>query len=477
MTFYFFIKALRTGKILDSFLGGVFLGYLSLSWGGYTFVYLILPMVCGILILLKKYDSNVLIAYAGVEGVGLLISSYSFKFSHVSFFTSLEVFGIFLFTILLIIFHLIHTKKGDYPRLYNGLLDFLKWGLIPIVVGGGIIIWVAPNLIPFGFGQRLVSVISPLVRENLNIVASVAEHMPSSWSVFYYNTLIPLTLLPLGLFFLFKRGNSADYLLITFIILIFYFTGSMIRIILLFAPAACLVGAYGLVSILKIFGSFYGENRMGISRKRKRQVKRMVGKSEIGAVYFIVGIMCFAQVIHASNISIVQLSQSQISPGDLHDWEETLTWMKTNLPGTSVVVSWWDYGYWITPIGNMTTVDDNGTINETRIGMTGMALMQTNEIYSAKVFKKLQADYVLVYFGMLYPGLGGDEGKWPWMVRICNDNYESYKDWGMEEDNWGTNSVFVESEYFNTTVSKPTAKWFDSTLVKLMFSDLETDPP
>ncbi|GAI95849.1 unnamed protein product, partial [marine sediment metagenome] len=119
MTFYFFIKALRTGKILDSFLGGVFLGYLSLSWGGYTFVYLILPMVCGILILLKKYDSNVLIAYAGVEGVGLLISSYSFKFSHVSFFTSLEVFGIFLFTILLIIFHLIHTKKGDYPRLYK----------------------------------------------------------------------------------------------------------------------------------------------------------------------------------------------------------------------------------------------------------------------------------------------------------------------------------------------------------------------
>jgi hypothetical protein len=251
----------------------------------------------------------------------------------------------------------------------------------------------------------------------------------------------------------------------------------MIRIILLFAPAACLVGAYGLVSVLKIFGSFFGEKRMGISRKRKRQVKRMVGKSEIGAVYFIVGIMCITQVIHASNMATFQLSQSQIAPGDLHDWEETLSWMKTNLPGTSVVVSWWDYGYWITPIGNMTTVNDNGTINATRIGMTGMALMQTNEIYSAKVFKALKADHVLVYFGMLYPNLGGDEGKWPWMVRICNDNYEKYKNFGMEEDNWGPNSVFVESEYFNDTLSKPTAKWFNSTLVKLMFSGIETDPP
>jgi len=285
-------------------------------------------------------------------------------------------------------------------------------------------------------------------------------------------------LLPLGLFFLFKRGNTADILLLVFLILIFYFTGSMIRIILLFAPVACLVGAYGLVNILKIFGSFYGGQRRGISRKRKRQVKRMVGKSEIGAVYFIVGIMCIAQVMHASNIALTQLSQSQLVPGgQIHDWEESLTWMKTNLPGTTVVVSWWDYGYWLTPIGNVTTVNDNGTINQTRIGMTGMALMQTNEIYSAKVFKRLKADYVLVYFGMLWPNLGGDEGKWPWMVRICNDNYQKYKDLGMEEDNWGSNSVFVESEYFDENLQRPTPKWFDSQLVRLMFYGNPTSPP
>ncbi|GAH71900.1 unnamed protein product, partial [marine sediment metagenome] len=235
--------------------------------------YLILPLVCGILVLLKKYDSNVLIAYAGIEGVGILVFSYGSTFNYASFFNSLELFGIFLFTILLIIFHLIHIKKGDYPRLYNGLLDLLKWGLIPLIVVGAILIWVAPDLLPFGFGNRLMSVINPLVRDGLNLVSSVAEHMPSSWSVFYYNTLIPLMLLPLGLFFLFKRGNSADFLLITFMILIFYFTGSMIRIILLFAPAACLVGAYGLVSVLKIFGSFFGEKRMGISRKRNAKLK------------------------------------------------------------------------------------------------------------------------------------------------------------------------------------------------------------
>ncbi|NVM16186.1 MAG: hypothetical protein HWN80_00615 [Candidatus Lokiarchaeota archaeon] len=478
MVFYFFIKTIRTGKIVHSFLGGIFLGYLALSWGGYSFVYLILPIVVVIMILLKKYDSNILIAYAGIEGVGILVSALGVTFQIDGFFTSLELGGIFYFTIFLLIFHLLYTKKDEFSRFYNGLINIVKWGLIPVIFVGAVIIWVAPDLIPFGFGSRLLSILSPLIRENLSLTASVAEHMPSAWSVFYYNTLIPLMLLPLGLFFLFKRGSVADILLLAFLILIFYFTGSMIRIILLFAPAACLVGAYGLVNVLKIFGSFYGEQRTGISRKRKRQVKRTVGKSEIGAVYIIVGIMCIAQVMHASNIAITQLSQSQIAPGgQIHDWEESLTWMKTNLPGTTVVVSWWDYGYWLTPIGNMTTVNDNGTINQTRIGMTGMAMMQTDEIYSAKVFKRLKADYVLVYFGMLYPNLGGDEGKWPWMVRICNDNYQKYKDWGMEEDNWGSNSVFVESEYFNDTSQRPTPKWFQSQLVKLMFYGNPTSPP
>jgi len=430
------------------------------------------------MILLKKYNSNLLIAYAGIEGVGLLVYSFSVMFPFNSFLTSVELGAVFYFTLFLIIFHILYTNRNNYSRLYDGLINTIKWGLIPVISILGVTIWVAPNLIPFGFGQRLMSVLSPLIRDSLSIVASVAEHMPSSWSVFYYNTLIPLTLLPLGLFFLFKRANTADILLLTFLILIFYFTGSMIRIILLFAPAACLVGAYGLVNVLKIFGSFYGDKRTGVSRKRRRQVKRTVGKSEIGAVYFIVGIMCIAQVMHASNIAINQLSQSQLAPGgQIHDWEESLTWMKTNLPGTSVVVSWWDYGYWLTPIGNMTTVNDNGTINATRIGLTGMALMQTDEIYSAKAFKALKADYVLVYFGMLYPNLGGDEGKWPWMVRICNDNYQRYKNYGMEEDNWAPNSVFTESEYFNATSGRPTPKWFDSQLIKLMFNGNPTTPP
>ncbi|MCJ7647695.1 MAG: hypothetical protein MUP85_03690, partial [Candidatus Lokiarchaeota archaeon] len=98
-------------------------------------------------------------------------------------------------------------------------------------------------------------------------------------------------------------------------------------------------------------------------------------------------------------------------------------------------------------------------------------------LYSAKIFKQLKADYVLVYFGYLYSGLGGDEGKWPWMVRICNDNYESYKAMGIEEDNWEANSVFDETKYWNQTSQRAENLWFQSMLVELMFSGIPTGDP
>ncbi|MFX1415027.1 MAG: STT3 domain-containing protein [Promethearchaeota archaeon] len=477
MTLYFFVKAIRTGKITHALLGGLFLGYLSLGWGGYYFLYYLIPITVLILIITKKYTPNVLIAYSGVIGMGLLTFMLYTNFKFSSFFTNIVLGGTFLFAIILVVYHYIHIKRNQYPRFYNKLINLVKWGLIPAILILAIIVWIAPDIIPFGFGKRLQSVLSPLLRDAFHLTASVAEHAPSSWSVFYYNTLIPLMLIPLGLFFLFRRSQAVDILLIIFVLFLFYFTGSMIRIILLFAPAASIVGAYGLVNVLKIFGSFIGEKRISISRKRKRQVKQMIGRGEVVAVYFIVGIMCLAQVWHASNYSATQLGQSQLAPGGYyHDWEESLTWMKTNLPGSTVVVSWWDYGYWITPIGNMTTVNDNGTINSTRIGLTGMALMQSDEIYSAKILKLLKADYVLVYFGYLFNQLGGDEGKWPWMMRICNDHYERYKSWGLEEDNWGPNSVFVEDEIYNETSGRPTKLWFQSQVVRLMFWNVSTAP-
>ena len=477
MCLTFFLKALRTGKFTHSIIGGVFLGYLSLSWGGYQYVFYMLPIVCLILILMNKYNENILISYTGVIGTGFLIFSLWVKFNSNEFLTDLSEGGIFFSIILLTLFHLLYIKRKDFPRFYEIFLNTLKWVMIPGIIVVAVIIWEKPEWLPLGIGGRLYSVLDPLAREQMAVVSSVAEHAPSAWSVFYYNTLIPLLLLPLGIFFCFKRLQSADILLMVFLLTLFYFTGSMIRIILLFAPAAALVGSYGLVNVLKIYGSFTSKQRISPSRKRRRQLRRTVSNSEVFTVYLLVGFLCTAQIFQATDVSMNQLSYSQmVAGGEFHDWEESLVWMKNNVEGTDVVVSWWDYGYWLTPVGNVTTVNDNNTHDGKRMGLTGMALMQTNEIYSAKIFRELEADYVLVYFGFLLNGFGGDEGKWPWMIRICNEHYEGYIDDGLEEDNWGQGEVFHEADFINETSGLYRDDWFDSQLVRLMFYDEPTSP-
>ena len=49
----------------------------------------------------------------------------------------------------------------------------------------------------------------------------------------------------------------------------------------------------------------------------------------------------------------------------------TLDWVKAHVPSNNVVVSWWDYGFWLTYLGNCTTLNDNTTENTTQIENVG----------------------------------------------------------------------------------------------------------
>ncbi len=474
MTFLFFIRSVKSDKMYNSIISGMFLGFLALSWGGLTFGFLLIPLASLIVILVGKYSARLLISYVGSIGTGLLIYMINPTFNPATIMGDMEIAIPVLFLFFMIGYHILHVQKTKNPKVYKIIWNIIKWGTIPALIIFGIIFWVAPQILPFDLSARAQSIINPSIREAINLVASVGEHKPSPWSVFYYNTLIPVILTPLGVFFAIKRNREEDILMLVFALSLLYFTGSMIRIILLLSPALSLIGAYGLTHVLKFFGSLM-KKQQSITRRRKRQIRQTLGAAEGVVVFILVGFMFFAQINHAATVSIDQMSYSEIvTVGQLHDWEESLSFMSENLDSSTVVVSWWDYGYWLTVLGNVTTVNDNGTLNHTRLGLTGMAMMQSDELLSAKIFKRLGADYVLVYFGFLINSFGGDEGKWPWMLRICNDYSTKYESWGLAEDNWYYDeqdqliSVFNEDEYINSSTGRYEDKWFDSTLVKLM---------
>jgi dolichyl-diphosphooligosaccharide--protein glycosyltransferase len=80
------------------------------------------------------------------------------------------------------------------------------------------------------------------------------------------------------------------------------------------------------------------------------------------------------------------------------DYREAYFWLRQNTPPDAKVMSWWDYGYQITAMGNRTVIVDNNTWNNTHIATVGRA-MSSYEDEAYDIMRSLDVDYVLVVFG------------------------------------------------------------------------------
>jgi len=115
---------------------------------------------------------------------------------------------------------------------------------------------------------------------------------------------------------------------------------------------------------------------------------------------------------------------------------DMLSWTQNNLQSTDVVCAWWDYGYWLSILGNVTTLADNATVNSTQIENIGYIFMAP-ENESLKMLAPYNAKYILVFvtlqIGQSSTQQGsyvasfsrfGDEAKWSWMARISGQARE-----------------------------------------------------
>jgi dolichyl-diphosphooligosaccharide--protein glycosyltransferase len=164
-----------------------------------------------------------------------------------------------------------------------------------------------------------------------------------------------------------------------------------------------------------------------------------------------------------SGVSIVN-GATIYSRSPFGDWIQTLSWVRQNTPTNSIIISWWDYGYWFAVMGNRTTVVDNATLNSTRIAQVAQLLM-SNATQSATMAKQMayipgctpvnstscyRPAYVAIFItGSIFPltsstgesqsyyvlqvpssggftAGGGDESKKQWFIRIGNFTESKY---------------------------------------------------
>jgi len=484
---YMFLRAIDEKRPISSTLkysigSAAALAYFVAGWGAAFYPIGLTVLFVFALILLRRYTRRLFLSYSLTFGLGLFVA-INVPYISPAYLTTgpvIPVVGVF---VLLCLSEVLRTNISTRSKV------LLAIALVAVLIGGFTILW------QFGYMEsiagKFISVINPLARADSPLVESVAEHRISAWGSIYYELGIGILFFIVGLYFALRNLSNRNLFLLLFGLTSLYFACSMVRLLVLLAPAFSLLASLGILGILKPFYTLLREPPKVIA-KTKYRLER-VGREFSGVTVFLIFLLLvtnFAfspqsggvpKVYGQASVPVTITAASlPIAPSQpVQEWLNMLSWTGNNLDSTTVVCSWWDYGYWLTMIGNVTSLADNATINTTQIENVGFIFM-ANETQSLKMLEKYNAKYVLVFTSLVlqqssdyqyyasFAGLG-DEGKWMWMARISGKASERFIHDGLLDNS----SAWTDENKFGN-YNNETNKWEwgsagkNSTIYKLM---------
>jgi len=433
MAFLFFMRAINPsrslkGTIIYSMLSSVSLIYMTFAWGSFRYAAEVLGLFALALIVLGRYSPRLLLSYGITIGFFLFSGTQLplLGHSYLTESTTIALLGVMGLLAVMELSRLAPTSRGRLT-----VLGLAVAGVAAIAVLG-----VGTGLISAGLRGKFLATIDPFVRNNIPLVASVAENRPSTWSSLYLEIGSVILLAVFGFFFAFQRLRDSDVLLIVFGVTGFYFAASLVRLTLILAPAMATLAAITVVELGKPAMDII-QQAVIFPRRKLRFTSRVSREFSLGIllIILILVVPTFINAVQSAYTPTTIASASLPVRGNFPDWLQALTWMNNNLPSTSVVFAWWDYGYWISVNTGLHTLADNGTGNSTQIQIIATGLM-LNESMAVNLLHQYGVTDVALFISYNYqsgnsplcsstagtpPVCGyGDDSKWYWMVRIGN---------------------------------------------------------
>uniref|UniRef100_A0A2C9UAZ1 dolichyl-diphosphooligosaccharide--protein glycotransferase n=1 Tax=Manihot esculenta TaxID=3983 RepID=A0A2C9UAZ1_MANES len=481
-TFYLYIKTLNTGSLFYATLNALAYFYMVCSWGGYTFIINLIPMHVLLCIVTGRYSSRLYIAYAPLVVLGTLLAALVPVVGFNAVMTS-EHFASFLVFIIIHVVAFVYYIKGILsPKMFKVAVTLVvSIGLAVCCAVLAILIALVASSPTKGWSGRSLSLLDPTYASKyIPIIASVSEHQPPTWPSYFMDINVLAFLVPAGIIACFLPLSDASSFVVLYIVTSVYFSGVMVRLMLVLAPAACVMSGIALSEAFSVFtrsikfqlpgllgssqsqvdsgdassSTAVAQNDAGKvektedtakerpSKKNKKKEKEIVDKPSLktkiekrllvlpleasifgilllvllGAFYVVHCVWAAAEAYSAPSIVLTSYSRD----GGLHvfdDFREAYAWLSHNTDVDDKVASWWDYGYQTTAMANRTVIVDNNTWNNTHIATVGTA-MSSPEKAAWEIFNSLDVKYVLVVFGGLVGYPSDDINKFLWMVRI-----------------------------------------------------------
>lgn len=250
--FYMWTKAVNTGSLLWAGMTSLSYLYMVACWGGYIFLINLIPVYVLVMLFTGRYSHRLYVAYNTFYVLGTLLSMQIrfVGFNAVQTMEHLGAFGTFGLLNLFCVAGWVRSFTG--PKVFSA---FVRWLVLLALSSAGMIVVLA-FVTGYGGGMagRIRTLLDPTyASKHIPIIASVSEHQPTAWGSYFFDLHITVYLMPIGLFFCFKKLTDANMFLITYGTFAVYFSGVMVRLMLVLAPVASMLSAIGISESLKFF--------------------------------------------------------------------------------------------------------------------------------------------------------------------------------------------------------------------------------
>ena len=430
-------RSLR-GSLLYSLSAGAALAYFIAGWGAAYYLIALSVLFVFVLVLLKRYTPRLLVNYSITFGLALFIGT-KVPYISQSYVISAAVLPVAAVFIVLIVSEILRNNLTVKSKLS------LAIGSLVVIVGGFVALAVTGFL--GGIAGKFVTVLDPFIRSASPLIDSVAEQRISAWGNLYLELGISILFFLVGLYFVLKNPTNRNLFLLLFAATSLYFATSMVRLLVLFAPVFAIIAGIGIIGCLKPFYTLLQESPRALAKSKRRLAR--VSKEYSGVSVFIIFMLLASSLAFSPQTggmpraigqayTPTAISASSLPVGGagltqaVTPWLDAVGWMKSNIPSTDAVVMWWDYGNWLSDLGNVTSLADNTTVNSTQIQNVGFIFMgnENQSMAMLNSYGQSRVKYIAVFevlqiqqasSGTSYiagPSHYGDEGKWSWMARI-----------------------------------------------------------
>ena len=459
LALYLLISAMKHKPriaIVKAIAGGLLLGLANASWGGIQYFSIPISLFFFAVTFLRN-DIKVPLIVAIVFTVAAVLAAGMSPRPGLSFVFGLPGIALIGGTIFLIASSIVRKLSSSNTFIRN------NWILIGAFFAIAIGIVLSGSFYVSSF--RYLNAINPFLSSQIPLVESVAEHFTPTLVEYFTDYSILIMFAGFGALMAFRRRNDMSIFALIIGITGVYVSATFARLLVFSSIGIILLAGLGLYEITRTIMNY---KAIEPSHKKKRKVegeKTSQMDRPIKIVYAVIVVFLISIPVLDNGVLYPQnsnwLSSADIPPSianggtgfrvKTNDWINALNWMSTNTSSNSVITSWWDYGYWITTLGNRTSLADNATINQTRIATIAKMFMDQTD-NGLKIAQDLKSDYIVVYIvGQRFSGIngselyvlgnGGDESKKQWFIRIGGFDENRY----LEQDGFTPTPFFWNS--------------------------------